>query len=564
MRDNNANGSNNNNNNNIDSDVDYKQFVESRFRSHKIDTQNNAAASEKCFKIGSELIRSSNIIPNEIEPLFNQMLKLITTFNQSNASIDSHVQSNSNRNIHDHKHDNIAMDHDSEIQMSHDQMNVNNNNIATCQKKLQTQKDDLDVKLQEIDRLINDTSNLQSNLNKVDKIDNRELRQIYADAIKTAKKQSSEQVRSTANKVRTIFQTKLTIDEIMNILKNEIAANEKRVEQCEKRFKRMSARMLNLRLQLEQTFNQYFETQENFYQLKQENDKYKNDNTNNTIQKHMVNGSQLIDQCNQILTKYNQFSGLAKDYTKCVTQKYAERIEEFESKWLNWGYHDTVFWFKLKLGYFLQVSQSNDNDSSGEDADWEGGNDDKKKNDDNNILARVDFTKVHKSLKSQKIRGKFLSLLNRRDLKGLGFKIFEHRCVLAKAIEALVDKYPIPQEPDPESSDNDNDGEEGSRAGFGSTAGYTRNEAKEGGDYDRYDAKYICPITKRLMKIPVIAYDGETYEREAVVEYMKTNHALPTGVKITVVPNSFDDMVFPDHELEMELKKLYNDELKKK
>ena len=33
-------------------------------------------------------------------------------------------------------------------------------------------------------------------------------------------------------------------------------------------------------------------------------------------------------------------------------------------------------------------------------------------------------------------------------------------------------------------------------------------------DSDKYDSKYICPITKKLMNAPVIAYDGCVYEKE--------------------------------------------------
>ena len=61
-------------------------------------------------------------------------------------------------------------------------------------------------------------------------------------------------------------------------------------------------------------------------------------------------------------------------------------------------------------------------------------------------LLSIDFDyKIYANLETQRIRGKFLSLINRNDLRGLGFEIFEHQCVLQNSIELLVEKYPIPK-----------------------------------------------------------------------------------------------------------------------
>lgn len=44
--------------------------------------------------------------------------------------------------------------------------------------------------------------------------------------------------------------------------------------------------------------------------------------------------------------------------------------------------------------------------------------------------------------------------------------------------------------------------------------------------------EYICPITKELMVEPVIAEDGEWYERDAITEYFKKNGTSPVTKKI--------------------------------
>ena len=41
-----------------------------------------------------------------------------------------------------------------------------------------------------------------------------------------------------------------------------------------------------------------------------------------------------------------------------------------------------------------------------------------------------------------------------------------------------------------------------------------------GANSERIDSKYFCPITNRLMKYPVIAFDGKCYEKEAIVDYI--------------------------------------------
>ena len=135
--------------------------------------------------------------------------------------------------------------------------------------------------------------------------------------------------------------------------------------------------------------------------------------------------------------------------------------------------------------------------------------------------------------------------------------MFEHQCILSKCIQVLVETYPIPKEPD----HDDNDQIEGTPGMV--TGGYPyRNiqlenkQDDEFNDQEKYDSIYICPIRKKLMKTPVIAIDGITYEKEAIIKYMKQHHATPTGVQITVGCESLNDFVFPDHELEIQIKKL--------
>lgn len=48
-----------------------------------------------------------------------------------------------------------------------------------------------------------------------------------------------------------------------------------------------------------------------------------------------------------------------------------------------------------------------------------------------------------------------------------------------------------------------------------------------------YPKHFLCPITYDIMQDPVIASDGYTYERSAIMNWIKNNNTSPmTGLKI--------------------------------
>ena len=55
-----------------------------------------------------------------------------------------------------------------------------------------------------------------------------------------------------------------------------------------------------------------------------------------------------------------------------------------------------------------------------------------------------------------------------------------------------------------------------------------------------FEQHVLCPITQAVMREPVVASDGHTYERSALMRWMETNDTSPmTNEKITnlIVPN---------------------------
>ena len=62
--------------------------------------------------------------------------------------------------------------------------------------------------------------------------------------------------------------------------------------------------------------------------------------------------------------------------------------------------------------------------------------------------------------------------------------------------------------------------------------------------------EYLCPITKQIMKDPVMAFDGYCYERGAIESYLKINNKSPvTGASADYV------IVFPNHRLKAKIQK---------
>ena len=74
--------------------------------------------------------------------------------------------------------------------------------------------------------------------------------------------------------------------------------------------------------------------------------------------------------------------------------------------------------------------------------------------------------------------------------------------------------------------------------------------------------KYICPITKKIMKHPVVIFDRNVYEKKAIIKWCKNNFTTPSGKKITKNP----PIIIPEEELQKEINTFVNknkDNLKK-
>ena len=63
------------------------------------------------------------------------------------------------------------------------------------------------------------------------------------------------------------------------------------------------------------------------------------------------------------------------------------------------------------------------------------------------------------------------------------------------------------------------------------------------------NASLICRLTKKVMKEPVISFDGITYEKSAIIDFLKTNKYSP--VTNEPMPEDFneDDLMIDEIKL---------------
>ena len=193
---------------------------------------------------------------------------------------------------------------------------------------------------------------------------------------------------------------------------------------------------------------------------------------------------------------------------------------------MKWNSNDIIFWFKIKLNYFNNVKiTSNNNQDEKEDG-----------------VNVVNFDVIYYNLESQSIRSKFLPVLDKSDLEHLGFNKFEYQHIIQNSIKILVEKYPIPQE----NAQYQDEGVEGLEGLEGQVMGNTSFEQES------IDLKYLCPITNELMYNPVIAYDGITYEKQNIINYLKQHYKTPKSqqvLKNIQQVNESIEMMFDDLEL---------------
>ena len=368
------------------------------------------------------------------------------------------------------------------------------------------------------------------------------IRKEYPVSLDISRKQKEKLSETSRKHVRPTFQTKLQEETSIEGLESQLNNKQLNLSQTSNKLTeiqesiRLSARKARkIVSQLTKDGKAYVALQEVHTQSEKEL---------NQLEQEVSQKMLIIKECDILLSKCSQFD---TDTNKNLNEMEARRsnaLKEFESKWYEWDYYDAVFWFKIKLGYFdvLEIKKYDINDNHEQD---------RKERENDTKVTSIDFDgKIYNNLQSRRLQGKFLSLLDKKDFRNLGFELVEHQSKLQKEIKKLVLQYPIPQ-------DSDNDADKGQIEGL--NVDDTCSDMSKHGC--KYDAKYICPITKELMRSPVIAYDDCVYEKEAIIKYLRQHHTTPLlKNKLLKSKNDVEQrikMLFPHYDLKQEIKNLY-------
>ena len=266
-----------------------------------------------------------------------------------------------------------------------------------------------------------------------------------------------------------------------------------------------SQKLQETKEEMEQVSKQFHEFLDKTVQLAKYEFEYSNTSKNEreNLKKH----ESALDRCEKkqqelmaAKQKFNEFESSNHKYIKVLKEKYKIKWQEFEKTWYKWKIPEISMYLKYGLvssGKIATINISCDSNSVSEEKISEQNSD-------------INWDQFEKNLKEEKFKSKYLDRIDKSDLKSFGIENYELRMDIYKIIQNLCKNNPIPIE-------NDNECE-----------GQVRTGSRSMLSNDKIDSKYLCPLTKEVMINPVIAFDEQCYEKEAIVAYFRKHKKSPT------------------------------------
>ena len=213
--------------------------------------------------------------------------------------------------------------------------------------------------------------------------------------------------------------------------------------------------------------------------------------------------------------KYRDFESSNTQNIKTLKEKYNAQWQEFEKNWYKWKIEEISMYLNYKLVTMGKIAQKTLTTTVKED----NSNDEKKS--DEFETNEIDWNKFEENLKEEKFKSKYLDRIDKSELKSFGIQSYGHRVEIYNIIQNVCKNNPIPIE-----THGDYDVEcEGEGQVMTSLNGVNDDGMQEN---KHIDSKYLCPLTKKVMLNPVIAFDGECYEKEAIISYLRKYKESPT------------------------------------
>jgi len=188
-----------------------------------------------------------------------------------------------------------------------------------------------------------------------------------------------------------------------------------------------------------------------------------------------------LETCGGLVAAYNSFIKHNIKRIAKINKNFERLWDEFESEWMEWSVDDVVVWFTHKAG---------------------------------DLREKVDWTVVTQQMQKLEFTGKSLQEFNRLTFKFIRLRDDKIVDILLSELKNLKERYSAKEED-------------------------TATAKKVTADIPK---EMLCPITQKIMRDPVFAaFDGQSYEKEAIEEYVAKHNKSP----ITGGP-ARANMIFPN------------------
>lgn len=218
---------------------------------------------------------------------------------------------------------------------------------------------------------------------------------------------------------------------------------------------------------------------------------------------------------NATLCHYRKFETCNISTISKIKLKYDKMQKKMEQIWYQWDVQQIVFYLKYKCKNDYNYNVKNKCD----DID----------------TAEIDFDLVEKNMLKDNFKAKYLSSIDKSDLQRFGITNSQHCTQVYNVIKALCNNNPKLNDGTIRTND-DSGGKEvegqvdiydSDDASYGDDGGGNGKIFDTNGNKVNIDSKYLCPITQKIMECPVIAYDGNCYEKNEIIRYWRQHGKSP-------------------------------------
>eukprot|EP01083_Nonionella_stella_P117187 348853_1 len=216
------------------------------------------------------------------------------------------------------------------------------------------------------------------------------------------------------------------------------------------------------------------------------------------------------DESTNIIASYQLYQKNTRIFIQKVQERLQNEWDKREQEWWEWTVFDCLVWMRHKLQWFKEEA----------------------------IPRAIDLKTIQKNMDDLGLTGRMIESMQKEQLQEIGFG-FKQMDVLYPAIKHLCSSYPAPKR-----NDKDMDRKRTNVEGM--------IEETYNNDVDIPD-RFKCCLTKQIMDHPVIAFDGNTYDRDAIILYLKQHHKSPVTKEACVGDDETSFMLFDDEKLKREI-----------